>query len=803
MILTANLINGVDFLPRTLVRGFGIADSSGDRMGTCTFTVLGKPSDLNSLLVPGATVEILAAPSGGTGGGGGGSGAGAVYGGIMFGEAVFGQAGYGGSGSGGGGGSSGGSAGTPPAVPGLPMYGEVVYGDPGSPGTVVTTDSSRIFYGRVISVSPLAETVGAASGGWTQYLLACRAYGDLLNTAIITTPVTYTAVTDKAIILALLALYLPEVGTAGVTSTTSIASITFENISVRQALENLVALTGAEFYIDSDKILQYHVPSANVAPFSFSETPDNVSSFQPLVKPTYLWDFSSGANRIVVLGQIQSDGTVIKSTRNHPASQGTYGVMSKVVVDRSISTQVQADVTGDIQLAQFANPIQSGTVKTSRDGLVLGMYLTLDLPAINVIGSFVIKKITTTWDSPWITTYTIEWGDYLPDLPRLLRKLALIAPQSPVPPAPVAPPGGWGPGSFAGTIQPVYIVGAIPAVPDSAYPINSVAILTTDSKLYRKTAPNTWTAVVPTSDLTGQITTTQISDNAISTPKIAALAITSSLIAADAIIAGKIGVGAIRASDAVFFDAAVNTAAIQDAAITTAKIGNLQVTTAKIADLQITNAKIADATIDHAKIASIDAATITVGTLSGTMLQDGTVADIKIASGLNASKITTGTMQADRITAGTIGVGGGKLVINGSGTIALEVFGGNTFHNDVGIGGNTILGGTLTVSGSGFSTTLQSVSTLNISCTSLTVRTAAHGSIDSSGVADFLALQMQGVTAYDTAGNNYANSYNIGGNRVVFNRQTGPGTPSFASLANAQTWCAALLTALQTHGLVT
>ena len=41
------------------------------------------------------------------------------------------------------------------------------------------------------------------------------------------------------------------------------------------------------------------------------------------------------------------------------------------------------------------------------------------------------------------------------------------------------------------------------------------------------------------------------------------------------------------------------------------------------------------------------------------------------------------------------------------------------------------------------------------------------------------------------------------GTQVIGLRQTGPGAPSFGSLANAQTWCAALLFALQTHGLVT
>lgn len=43
----------------------------------------------------------------------------------------------------------------------------------------------------------------------------------------------------------------------------------------------------------------------------------------------------------------------------------------------------------------------------------------------------------------------------------------------------------------------------------------------------------------------------------------------------------------------------------------------------------------------------------------------------------------------------------------------------------------------------------------------------------------------------------------IKGVQVVTNQQTGPGNPSFAVLADAQTWCQNLLTALRFHGLVT
>ncbi len=81
-------------------------------------------------------------------------------------------------------------------------------------------------------------------------------------------------------------------------------------------------------------------------------------------------------------------------------------------------------------------------------------------------------------------------------------------------------------------------------------------VLTTNGKLYRYSS-GAFTTVVPTTDLTGQITTTQITNNAITTPlinagavvtsKIATGAITANEMAANSVIAGKIAAGAIDA----------------------------------------------------------------------------------------------------------------------------------------------------------------------------------------------------------------------------------------------------------------
>ncbi len=74
-----------------------------------------------------------------------------------------------------------------------------------------------------------------------------------------------------------------------------------------------------------------------------------------------------------------------------------------------------------------------------------------------------------------------------------------------------------------------------------------VVYLTLEDKLYRYTGAS-WSAEVPATDITGQITETQITDNAITTPKILASAITAQKIASNAVTADKINAGAVTAA---------------------------------------------------------------------------------------------------------------------------------------------------------------------------------------------------------------------------------------------------------------
>lgn len=187
---------------------------------------------------------------------------------------------------------------------------------------------------------------------------------------------------------------------------------------------------------------------------------------------------------------------------------------------------------------------------------------------------------------------------------------------------------------FASSIKPVEIVAGLPGTP---HVIGRIIYNILDGKLYRNIGVG-WTAAVPATDLTGQITGTQISDGAITTPKIyagavttnelAAGSVTANQLAANAVIAGKIAAGAVSTNEL-----AAN-------AVTAAKIAALQISADKIAANAITTAKIAAGAITTAKIAA------------------GAVEATNIAAGaITAEKIGAGEIVADKIMAGAITLG--------------------------------------------------------------------------------------------------------------------------------------------------
>lgn len=90
--------------------------------------------------------------------------------------------------------------------------------------------------------------------------------------------------------------------------------------------------------------------------------------------------------------------------------------------------------------------------------------------------------------------------------------------------------GSLGMNLFASTIVPPRVLGTLPTLPDTVYPIGSLVFLTTNGKLYRNYA-NVWTVATDGADIvTDSITAGQISAGAIGTSELSATAVIANVI---------------------------------------------------------------------------------------------------------------------------------------------------------------------------------------------------------------------------------------------------------------------------------
>lgn len=204
---------------------------------------------------------------------------------------------------------------------------------------------------------------------------------------------------------------------------------------------------------------------------------------------------------------------------------------------------------------------------------------------------------------------------------------------------------------FAAGLTPVEIVGTLPSSGNFA---GRTVFLTTNGKLYRFDG-SSFTASVPATDMTGQITTTQITDNAISSPKISAGAITAGKIDAGAVTAGTIAANAVTAG--TISAGAVNTAELAAGAVNASKIAANTITAGQIAANTITAGQIAAGTISSDKLVATNLGAIfaNLGTVtSGTLTAS---ASVSVGSGTSAVSITSGGLA----------IAGGKINMAGDG----------------------------------------------------------------------------------------------------------------------------------------
>jgi hypothetical protein len=340
-----------------------------------------------------------------------------------------------------------------------------------------------------------------------------------------------------------------------------------------------------------------------------------------------------------------ADATLLKFT----IADGSLQITGKITAGAGsdlpagyITGSITADQIGSITAAQITGTITASQIGSVNAGVINGLIQAEQIQAVNattISGAIVASQIGSVNASVINGVIVTE---QLAD--QIINDLAL----------------------FATDLRPIKQVSSLPALPHYNYPVGATVYLTTDQKLYRNAA-GVWSASAAASDITGQLTASQI--GSINSSAITGLILAGQI---NSIAAGQI-TGQLSASQIYSVNASaitgtitasqissVNASAI-NGSITAGQINSItagqitgQITGSQIANLAITADKIANSTITASQIASL---TITASQISNLTITGGKIANSSITyDKLSVTELSAVTANMGTITAGTFRV---------------------------------------------------------------------------------------------------------------------------------------------------
>ena len=180
-------------------------------------------------------------------------------------------------------------------------------------------------------------------------------------------------------------------------------TITFENVTLRQALADICGRTGGRWYVDEQKRLHYFDAESNVAAWSLSDRPDGLASFP-------YQELKRRENATPIVNQVLVVGDGITGWVEDAASVAKYGPRPAVVNDRRITTQPTAEARGNAILDRYAWPRISYDVTTRKDGLRAGMDVRLISHEWGLDETVTVRRLTLHWVANH-RFYELELGD--------------------------------------------------------------------------------------------------------------------------------------------------------------------------------------------------------------------------------------------------------------------------------------------------------------------------------------------------------------------------------------------------------
>jgi hypothetical protein len=438
---------------------------------------------------------------------------------------------------------------------------------------------------------------------------------------------------------------LASVGLAAgtiVTLSANLGLIEAKDQRIRDLFDDVCKLTGGEWNMSYNGELNYYAAGSIVAPFGLSDEP-NGTTLQPYMMESLDRDFSDAANRVLVLGAVGEAGEV-RALAQDSGSQGAYGVLSVTLVDRNMTDPATANLWAQTEVATRAHPKTSVQASLFEPGLTRGMTVSIQAAKYGFGGSLILRTMDIDIVAPdrkrpgtagHKLKYRATLGSRPPDLVYTLRRMQRKPVQPTQAPAASIAPGTIEPDDFIDGIEPVIVVNRKPAGAEWAqYSPTAIFLNTADRKLYRRTGDD-WTAVVPTSDIEGQLQTSQFAPGSV----------TSTVLADGSIVTAKIPAGAIKAPQIDV--GAVTVSAIADGAVTTAKIPAGAIEAAQIAASAVTANAIAANAIAADKI---QAGAVTANALAANSVTAGAIA----ANAITAGAIAAGAITATALAAGSV-----------------------------------------------------------------------------------------------------------------------------------------------------
>ncbi|HUT21346.1 MAG TPA: hypothetical protein VM366_19515, partial [Anaerolineae bacterium] len=249
----------------------------------------------------------------------------------------------------------------------------------------VTDNGTTLFAGEVVDID--TDLLSLALDG-RRLTVLCQDYQILVEEAVIDGVEAYTDETDENIIDDLFATYRPDIDTDPyVTELQASMTITFQDVTLRQALAEICSRTGGNWYVDENKELHYFDAEANVAAWYLSDTPDLANSF-PYQRISQQLSATTIVNQVLVVGDKRGRGW-----RTDPASILAYGPRPAVVVDNRVTTPGGVVERGDAILAKWAWPRTSYNVTTRKEGLRAGMDVRLVCGAWGVDETLTVGRL--------------------------------------------------------------------------------------------------------------------------------------------------------------------------------------------------------------------------------------------------------------------------------------------------------------------------------------------------------------------------------------------------------------------------